>query len=229
MKKKLKLLTIGMGVILAGLISCDRNNTIEIEKPFDVQNYVMAGTREPLKGSFYRSVYFIQFLQNNRAAITDNRQITLADYVATKDSIIVSCITKGDSLVYKYSLDARKQISSAFYKSYTMESKATATLFPLNDGNSLAGKVFKGEEFVMGNKSFRKDLYYKFSADGKSFGTGNDITAIDDKMYPYELINAIGFKSKVGNTTQTGFLTDSLTVFRTVTNGLYYFGNYARQ
>lgn len=231
--KKLNLLLAATLFLVTIMPSCDHRDHLSIEKPFDIKEHFIAGTNEPLKGAYFRSIYFIKFLEDNKAAIIDGRQVTLADYVLTKDSLIVSYISekvpKSDSMVYKFSLDMNKNITSSFYKSFTMESKSSGRLFPVKDSNLLAGKVFKGEEFKWSSGSFNKNWYYKFSSDGKTYGTGNDINTIDDKAYPYELINAIGFRSKQGNYLHLGYVTDSLTTFRVGAGGFYFFGKYGKQ
>lgn len=224
--KNSNLLAVATLIMVTVMPSCDHNDHISVEKPFDIKQFFVAGTTTPPSGS-YRSVYLIKFLEENKAVIISSGPDFTADYSLTKDSLTVTVSDPQNYRTYRYSVDGKHNITSAYYKALTMEYKTTGSMIPISANNLLAGKTFKGEEFKMGPVSFRKDLYYKFSSDGKSFGTGLDLGMIDEKAFPYDLINGAAFKSKSGNTTQIGFFTDSLTVFRS--SGLYYFGNYAKQ
>jgi len=228
MKKSLPL------AILAGIVAvsgCKKNDTAPgPEKAFVITNYFVAGTNTQATGSRYTSVYFIQFLENNKALFIGTASDNLEGiYRLTGDSLIFE-VTGGNARTARFFLDKDKKIASAYYKGNgPVEYEAAARLLPVTANNELAGKTFKGDEFKMGEIPYRSGLIYRFGKAGSNtYGTGTDASVIDNAANNYTLIGGSGFKSVNGTITELGFVADQrLTVFRS--GGLYYYGKYDQQ
>lgn len=197
------------------------------EKPFVITGYFVGGTLTPASKN-YTSVFFINFLENNKAVFISSGNNLTGDYTLTDDEIVFEVKDPNNYRLAKFSLDKDKKIISAYYKALTTEYGATGDLIPVAENNQLAGKIFKGEEFKMGPASNRQGLIYNFNKTSTTYGLGTDATTIDNTTNNYTLINGSAFKYVNGSTTELGFLSNKrLTVFRY--SGLYYFGKYEQQ
>ncbi|TDH26962.1 hypothetical protein EXU57_09160 [Segetibacter sp. 3557_3] len=214
-------------IIMTSLAACKKDNTGPAEKPFVVTDHYVAGTITPANNA-YNSVYMISLLENNKAVFISSGNNFTGDYTLTKDSLIVIISDPANYRVAKFAINEKHELTSAYYRALTTEYKATGKLLEIEATNQLAGKTFKGEEFKMGPVSFKKDLVYKFSSTGTTYGSGTDPQTINDQSNAFELINNSAFKFKSGSNVEMGFYTNNqLTVFRL--SGLYYFGTYTQQ
>lgn len=222
---------LNMLVILSGLIAlaaCKKEKKGVIpEKPFALTDNFIGGTLTPQNNS-YTSVYLISFLADNKATYTSSGRDFDADYVLTKDSLIVTVSDPNNYKTAKFAINSDHKLTSAYYRALTKEYAATGELIAIAKTNQLLGKVFKGEEFKFGGNSNRKDLYFKFNATALSYGTGIDKNALDDTTNGYQAINNSAFKYKNGDVTELGFLSGKqLTTFRV--SGLYYYGKFLKE
>lgn len=213
------------------LNSCKKNKEITPEPaaPFDIKNNFLAGTLSQKSGSKYTSVFFIQFLEDNKALMINSSSANLAGTYTLTATELTFEVTGSNARIAKFTLDANKKITAAYYKALTTEYNATGELLPVKETNELAGKTFKGEEFKMGEVSYRTGLTYVFNTEStKSYGSGTDVTAIDKTTNNYTLIGGSGFKYINGSNVELGFVSNKkLTVFRI--GGLYYYGKYDQQ
>jgi len=224
--KKLSLLLLIGTVAFNG---CKKKNEPAPSEPFVITKHIIAGTLTPKTGSKYSSVFFIQFLEGNKALFINSSSTNLTgDYTITDNEIVFE-VTGGNARIARFTLDANKKITSAYYKALTMESDATGELLPVQETNQLAGKTFKGEEFKMGAVSNRNGVIYSFNKVGTtSYGSGTDIAIIDNSVNNYTLIGGSGFKHVNGSTVELGFISNKkLAVFRS--SGLFYYGTYDQQ
>lgn len=226
--KKLSLFILGFSLVLG---SCKKKNAIpepELEK-FKITNYFVAGTTTQTSGSKYTSVFFIQFLEDNKALFINSSATNLVGTYTLTDTELTFEVTGGNARIAKFTLDKDKKITSAYYKALTTEYAATGELLPVKETNDLAGKSFKGEEFKMGEVSNRTGVIYSFSKAGTTtYGSGIDAATIDNAATSYTLISGSGFKSVNGSTTELGFVSNKkLTLFKS--SGLYYYGKYDQQ
>ncbi len=201
---------------------------ILLEKAFDALDYFVAGTLTQQSGSKYTSVFFIQFLEDGKALFINSAANNLVGTYTVSDDELVFEVEGGNARIAKFTLDANKKITSAYYKALTMEYDATGELLPVTDASQLAGKTFKGEEFKMGQESFRQGLIYSFNAKSPTYGSGTDQAAINNTASTYIAIGGSGFKFTSTGKTELGFVSgNKLTVFRS--EGLYYYGKYDQQ
>ncbi|WP_300603978.1 hypothetical protein [Niabella sp.] len=221
-------------MMLAGIAAaggCKKKEIITApDKPFAITGHFVAGTNTQKTGSKYTSVYFIRFLEGNKALFIASAATDLEGTYALTDSSLLFEVTGSNARTAKFTLNKNKQITSAYYSgSGPVEYEATAELLPITGTNELAGKIFKGDEFKMGASSNRAGLIYSFNKAGAStYGSGTDAGAIDNTATSYTLIGGSGFKSVNGSTTELGFVSDKrLTVFRS--SGLFYYGTYDQQ
>ncbi len=208
--------------------ACSKKNEEEKEKPFVLTDHFIAGTLTPQSGS-YTSVFFINFLENNKAVFISTSATNLTgDYTLTDEELIFEVADPNNYRLVKFGLDADKKIVSAYYKALAMEYGATGELLPIETTNMLAGKSFKGEEFKMGPASNRTGLIYSFHSSGNTYGSDTDAAAIDNTTNQYTLINGYAFKHTDGGVTELGYMSgNKLTTFRV--SGLYYYGQYDQQ
>ncbi|MCF3108099.1 hypothetical protein LL912_04860 [Niabella sp. CC-SYL272] len=227
--KKLFIFIISAAII--AISGCKKNDiTPQPDKPFVITDHFVAGTNTQKTGSRYTSVYFIQFLENNKALFIASSASNLEGTYTLTDSTLLFEVTGGNARTAKFTLDKHKKITSAYYTGNgPVEYEATAELLPITATNELAGKTFKGEEFKMGEVSNRQGLIYNFNRAGTTtYGSGTDAAAMDNTATNYTLIGGSGFKSVNGSTTELGFISNKkLTVFRL--SGLYYYGKYDQQ
>ena len=226
---KLSLISISFLTMAAG---CKKNTDPQPDppKPFQLTDHFVAGTNTQKTGSKYTSVYFIQFLEDNKALFISSSSANLVgNYRLTEDSLLFE-VTGANARTAKFALDKTKKIMSAYYKGAgPVEYESTGELLPISAGNDLAGKTFKGEEFKMGEVSNRTGLVYSFNTTGTTtYGSGTDAALIDNTLNSYTLIGGKGFKYSNGSNTELGFLSNkTLTVFRS--GGLFYYGKYNQQ
>lgn len=225
--KKIPLLLLALTTIFS---SCDKDKTQpEPAKPFQITDYFVAGTLTQKSGSKYTSVFFIQLLEDNKAMMINSSSTNLAGTYTLTDNELTFEVTGGNARMAKFTLDADKKVTSAYYKALTTEYDATAELLSVNESNELAGKTFKGEEFKMGQVSNRLGVIYSFNKAGTTtYGSGTDAVTIDNSTNNYTLIGGRGFKHLNGITVELGFISNKkLTVFRS--SGLFYYGSYDQQ
>ena len=215
------------------LLSCQKEDgpelTKEQEVPFEITNHFIAGTTTAQSGTKYTSVFFIQFLEDNKALFINSSSTNLVGtYSLTEDELVFE-VTGGNARIAKFTLDENKNVTSAYYKALEKEYDATGELLKISETNELAGKTFKGEEFKMGGDSYQTGLIYSFNkAATSTYGSGTDATTIDKAANNYTLIGGAGFKGVNGNKTELGFVSKGkLTVFRS--QGLFYYGKYEQQ
>ncbi|RZK40934.1 MAG: hypothetical protein EOO90_13280 [Pedobacter sp.] len=220
-----------MAVILSFILfftACTKEQ-VAPEKPFSITENFIAGTLTSRSGSIATSVFFIQFLEGNKALFINSSANNLVGNYTLSDTELVFEVTGGNARVAKFTLDKDKKITSAYYKALTMEYDATGELLPITETNELAGKSFKGEEFKMGQVSNRNSVIYSFSKVGTTtYGSGIDASTIDNATTTYTLIGGSGFKSVSGSTIELGFVSNrKLTIFKS--SGLSYYGKYDQQ
>lgn len=227
--KKLSLFTLAISMVF---IACRKESEVEREpaKPYDIKEHFVAGTNIQKTGSKYTSVYFIQFLEDNKALFIGSSSTNIVgNYLLTEDSLIFE-VTGGNARTARFSLDKNKKITSAYYRGAgPVEYESTGELLALTETNELAGKTFKGEEFKMGEVSNRSGLIYNFNRNGTTtYGSGTDAATIDNTLNSYTLIGGVAFKYLNGSNAELGFLSNKkLTVFRS--SGLFYYGKYNQQ
>jgi len=199
-----------------------------LEKAFNVIDYFVAGTLTQQSGSKYTSVFFIQFLEDGKALFINSAANNLVGTYTVSNDELVFEVEGGNARIAKFTLDANKKITSAYYKALTTEYDATGEFLPITDANQLAGKTFKGEEFKMGGESYREGLIYSFNATTPTYGSGTDQASIDNTVSTYIAIGGSGFKFTSTAKTELGFVSgNKLTVFRS--EGLFYYGKYDQQ
>ncbi|MBD1432993.1 hypothetical protein H8B06_09165 [Sphingobacterium sp. DN00404] len=222
--------------ILLGIFSfsgCKSDDEIpkpEPESPFEITDHFVAGTLTQKSGSKYTSVFFIQFLEDNKALFINSSSNNLVGTYTLTDDELTFEVTGGNERVARFTLDENKKITSAYYRALTMEYDATGQLLPVSETNELAGKTFMGEEFKMGEASNRTGVIYTFNKAGTTtYGSGTtDAAEIDNTVNNYTLIGGNGFKYVSGSKVELGFISNKeLTVFRV--DGLYFYGKYAQQ
>lgn len=210
--------------------SCKKTNdeVPEPTKPFVITENFVAGTLTSRSGTKSTSVFFIQLLEDNKALFINSSSNNLAGTYTLTDTELTFEVTGGNARIARFTLDKDKKVTSAYYKALTMEYDATGELLPVKTTNELAGKVFKGDEYKMGDVLFRQALVYNFASTGTSYGSGTDAGAIVNTDNTYTLIGGSGFKYQSGSTTELGFVSGKrLTVFRS--SGLSYYGKYDQQ
>lgn len=226
MKKKIcKLSLLALSAI--ALVSCRNNDREDIttEEAFSITNHIIAGTTVSSKGSKNKSVYIIKFLENNKAVFMNSTSDLAGEYQLTKDSLIVTITDPSNYRVAKFSINDKKELTSAYYKALKLEYKdVTGVLIKKESTNQFAKKLFKGDEYKWGNLN-NKDFHYKFNDEGTKYGSGTDLSSINIDKEITENIGNTAFRYKNGNISEIGFVNgDSLTVFKH--HGLYHFGTY---
>lgn len=230
--KSFKLIVTAALAAAVTLTSCNRgddNDTSDPVKPFDITEHFVAGTITQKTGSKYSSVFFIQFLEDNRALfINSGANNLVGNYKLTQDSLIFK-VEGGNARTAKFALDKDHKITSSYYTAHTsLQYDTKGELLASVSGNDLAGKTFKGEEFKMGDVSNRQVIYSFNKTGATTYGSGTDAAAIDNTAGNYTLIGGKGFKAINGSTTELGYLSGkTLTVFKV--SGLYYYGKYDQQ
>lgn len=228
--KKLLLAALTISMVF---IACKKESAVEPEpvKPFDIKEHFVAGTLKSTTGTSI-SVFFIQFLENNKAMlINTNANNLVGPYTLTDDSLILT-VGGGNAFTARFALDKDRKITFADYDpvSGTVVYETTAMLLSATDTNELAGKTFKGDE-KGGNPPYgipRAGVIYNFNADTTAFGSGTDALTINNKAIGYTSIGGRGFKYLSGSNAELGFVYDKkLTVFRS--SGLSYYGVYNQQ
>lgn len=229
--KTIKTLSLILTACLFAFSSCKKENDSEPEpaKPFVITDNFLAGTLRQKSGTKYTSVFFIQFLEGNKALFINSSSTNLVGTYTLSETELVFEVTGGNARIARFTLDKDKKITSAYYKALTTEYDATGELLPVKETNELAGKNFKGEEFKMGEISNRPGLTYSFNKTGTTtYGSGIDAAAIDNTTNNYTLIGGSGFKYVNGSMVELGFVSNNkLTVFRS--SGLFYYGKYDQQ
>jgi hypothetical protein len=230
----MKIIKVLAAVLTAAVISsgCKKDKVADTapEKPFVITDYFIAGTTAPKSSTNkYKSVFFIRFLEDNKALFINTSANNLSGTYTVTDNEIVFEVTGGNARIAKFALDVNKKVTSAYYKALTTEYEATGELLQIKDTNELAGKTFKGEEFKMDGSSNRTGLTYSFNNAGfTTYGSGTDAASIDKGANNYTLIGGSGFKYVNGSNVELGFVANKqLTVFRV--SGLYYYGKYSQQ
>ncbi|WP_410221145.1 hypothetical protein [Pedobacter sp.] len=226
--KSIKILfTVLISILMSTGCKKDHNDENKTEKPFVITEFFVGGTLTPASKS-YTSVFFINFLENNKAVFISSGNNLTGDYILTDNELVFEVKDPNNYRLVKFSLDKDKKITSAYYKALTTEYAATGDLIPVTESNQLSGKTFKGEEFKMGPVTNRQGLIYNFNKTSTTYGSGTEAATIDNTLNSYTLINGCAFKYVNGSTTELGFVTNKkLTVFRY--SGLYYFGKYDQQ
>ncbi|WP_345952657.1 hypothetical protein [Mucilaginibacter sp. PAMB04168] len=210
--------------------SCKKNNdeAPAPAKPFAITDNFIAGTLTSRSGTKSTSVFFIQLLEDNKALFINSSSTNLTGTYTLTDTELTFEVTGGNARIARFALDKDKKVTSAYYKALTMEYDATGELLPVKTTNELAGKVFKGDEYKMGDLLFRSALVYNFANTSTSYGSGTDVGTIVNTANTYTLIGGSGFKYQSGSTTELGFVSGKrLTVFRS--SGLSYYGKYDQQ
>jgi len=225
-KKHMKSLQKTALIALAGLSmfsGCgkDKENdpAPEPEKPFDITEHFVAGT---IGNSSYAGVFFIQFLEDDRALFIDSSPSNIAGNYTLTDTELVFEATGANERLAKFALDENKKITSATYSGAgPAKYQAVGNLLTVTESNQLAGKVFEGEGAnFLGAKSKKT---YDFHAKTATYGVGADAAEIDNTANNYILIGGSGFKHVNGSTVEIGFLLDrKLTTF--LGSGLFYSG-----
>ncbi|RYY54630.1 MAG: hypothetical protein EOO05_20120 [Chitinophagaceae bacterium] len=213
-------------------IGCKRDPELQPEPltPFDIRDQLVAITIKPKTGSSkYTSVFFLQFLENNKALFISSSATNVVGNYTLTDSELSFEVTGGNARTAKFTLDKDKRITAASYKGAgPLEYETTGEIFPLKQSNQLAGRVFKGDEMGMSGTLSRAGLNYNFSRDISSYGSGTDAAAIDNTSSSYTLYGGNAFKATTSGGTEIGYVSNGkLTVFRL--SSLYYSGSYQQQ
>ncbi len=231
--KTTKLLTTTIMASAILFASCSKNDDTtpvpEPEKPFDITEHFVAGTLTQATGSKYTSVFFIQFLEDNKALMINTSANNLSGtYTMTEDSLIFE-VEGGNARTARFAIDENKKITGAYYTAFTsLQYNATGEILTSSEENALAGKSFKGEEFKMGDVSNNPGFIYSFNNTATQYGSGTIADTINNTRMNYTLIGGSAFKAINGSVTELGFLSNkTLTVFKA--SGLYYYGKYEQQ
>lgn len=224
-----KLLTLVAFLTLATLtfVACsdDDKITADLTNKKDslyLQDYFIGGTL----GSSNKSVFIVQFLENNKALFINSSSKYSGKYKQEDKLITMEVNDPGNYRIMKFLLDDKNQIRMSYYQALDNPYLTQASLIKLQDTNQLAGKKFMGAEYKWGKLNI-EDYLYQFDEKGLSYGADKSSETITtDKRV--ELLNNSAFRYIDGKYAVIGYVAgDSLTVFKN--DMLYYFGVFKQQ
>lgn len=222
------LVIVAMAFMLTG---CEKGADLPAspsEQPLEITDHFVAGTLAQKNGSKYTSVFFIRFLEDGKALFISSASNNLVGNYRWSETEIVFEVTGGNSRIARFNIDENNNITAAYYKALETEYETTAMLLPITESNQLAGKVFEGEEYKMGQEQHRAGLIYDFHSTFPTYDSGTSLQALDNTAKEYTLIGGSAFKYVRGKEVELGFISNqALTVFRV--SGLYFYGVYDQQ
>lgn len=205
-------------------LSCSKDKEEEtpvVNETIDLTQYFVGGVLGANK-----SVYVVQFLENNRAVFVNSSIKLVGEYTLKDNELTVEINDPNNYRIMKYFLDKDNQITFSYYQALQMPYLSTGQLLKVTDENQFAGKTFKGAELRMG-KEFRQEWFYKFDEKGKKYGTGEALTDITPNI-TMEFLNGAVFHYKNGSISEIGFINGSVLTTSRV-DGLFYSGTYELQ
>lgn len=209
-------------MVMLTFIACqdDKNemsNVIENKQTIELTNYFIGGTL----GGSSKSVFVVQFLENNKALFIDSSTKYSGRYRLEDKLLTIEVNDPRQYRIMRFLLDDNQQIKFSYYQALDNAYLTQAALIKVADTNQLAGKRFVGSEYRMGRVNIA-EYQYRFDENGVLYGADSaNENIVPDKRI--ELINPSVFRYIDGRFSILGFTAgDSLTVFKN--DFMNYFG-----
>jgi hypothetical protein len=222
------LFTIALLFVMLQSCSKDDGGSGNTETKFSYTNYYVAGTITQKTGTKYNSTYMITFQNDSSATFIGASSIFNGKYKVEKDTLIFEVPDPNNYRIAKFGINSNHELTSSYYRALTLEYNSTGKLIKNPESNQFAGKIFKGDQYKMGEVLNAAGFTYKFNSTGTAFGFGPDGATIDNSANTFAMYNNAAFRYENGGIKEFGVLIDGKLVTLKV-SGLFYYGTFSPQ